>query len=102
MEDDDYESFDESTQNSDVEDEGIATFDQPKSAKDDSDAEDQDDTTRFDLLEEIKEYALDKSKEKYAKKYFRFNLTEDKIQTAILDDASVPKIKLVSGTTTGG
>ena len=29
--------------------------------------------------------------EKYAKKYFRSHLTEDKIQTAILDDAPVPK-----------
>ena len=52
-EDDDYESFDESTQNSDVEDGEIATSDQPRSAKDDSDAEDQDDTTRFDPLDEI-------------------------------------------------
>ena len=91
-EDDDYESFDESTHNSDVEDGEIAT-DQPRSTKDDSDAEDQDDTTRFDPLDEIKDYSLDKSKEKYPKKYFRFHLTEDKIQTAILDDAPCTKKK---------
>ena len=51
-ENDDYESF-ESIRNSDVEDGEISTFDQPRTAKDDSDAEDQDDTTRFDPLETL-------------------------------------------------
>lgn len=59
---------------------------EPKEA----DSDDELDAKRFDPLNDETEYLLDKSKAKYAKKYFKLHLTEEKIRSCILEDAPIP------------
>uniref|UniRef100_A0A8W8JUE2 Uncharacterized protein n=1 Tax=Magallana gigas TaxID=29159 RepID=A0A8W8JUE2_MAGGI len=59
---------------------------EPKEA----DSDDELDAKRFDPLDDETEYLLDKSKAKYAKKYFKLHLTEEKIRSCILEDAPIP------------
>ncbi|KAK3089006.1 hypothetical protein FSP39_000093, partial [Pinctada imbricata] len=46
--------------------------------------------TRFDPLSEKKSFKLDRSKEKYAQKYFNRHLTDEMIQSSILQSALIP------------
>ncbi|XP_061170663.1 uncharacterized protein LOC133180102 [Saccostrea echinata] len=56
-----------------------------------ADSDDEMDAKSFDhpLIDET-EYMLDKNKAKYAKKYFKLHLSEDKIRSSILEDAPIP------------
>ena len=45
---------------------------------------------RFDPDSSSVEYSLDEDKESYAKKYFQMHLTEEKINTRVFDQSSVP------------
>ena len=54
------------------------------------DSDDELDAKRFDPLSDETEYMLDKSKAKYAKKYFKLHLSEEKIRSRILEDAPIP------------
>ncbi|XP_061187959.1 uncharacterized protein LOC133195987 [Saccostrea echinata] len=55
-----------------------------------ADSDDDLDAKRFDPLSDETEYMLDKSKAKYAKKYFKLHLSEEKIRSRILEDAPIP------------
>ncbi|XP_062584288.1 uncharacterized protein LOC134246041 [Saccostrea cucullata] len=55
-----------------------------------ADSGDEQDAKRFDPLSDETEYMLDKSKAKYAKKYFKLHLSEEKIRSRILEDAPIP------------
>lgn len=55
-----------------------------------ADSDDELDTKRFDPLNDETEYLLDKSKAKYAEKYFKLHLTKEKIRSCILEDALLP------------
>lgn len=48
-----------------------------------------DDDIRFDLLNDKMENFSDKSKPRYAKKYFKLHLTEEEIRSCILEEAPI-------------
>ena len=88
---DPYENDSSSEEEGEVDD---ATYKSPLSlhTRDEpqADSDDELDAKRFDPLRDETEYKLDKSKAKYAKKYFKFHLSEEKIRSRILEDAPIP------------
>ena len=51
---------------------------------------DEEGPSRFDPLGDTKKFSLDKSKEKYARKFFNRHVTEDVIQSEVLKAAPIP------------
>ena len=56
----------------------------------DENSDDDGESKRFDPMCDESEFILDKSKAKYAKKYFKLHLSEEKIRSRVLEDAPIP------------